>query len=106
MDANYQARWISKNQLTALRKTGTVRQGVLVHHLNGMVIVEPVGSKLGEGKVLARDMADYELRPVWCLDPTPQLGDARRRLGLKAEGGVVRSRSLSRAPRGRGHRPI
>jgi hypothetical protein len=106
MDAKYQARWISKSQVAALRKTGAMREGVLVHHLKGLLIVEPVGRKLGDGKVLGRTLADYELRPVWCLDPMPQLGEARRRLGLAVHGGAVAPATGPGTPRGHGFRAI
>ena len=46
---------------------------------------------LGLCRVASPDLADYELRQVWCRDPRPRLDEARRRLGLEmdAETGVL-----------------
>jgi len=68
-----------------LTQEGALNEGVLVNHCKGFVVVEPVNHKLGDGNVLSRDVADYELRPVWCLDANRRLSEARRRLGLGAE---------------------
>ena len=82
---SYQARWISKAQINAIRKSGSSQRGVLIDYRTGFVIVEPVGSNLGDGEVLPRDLADYELREVWCPTSRSKLIEARRLLGLDAK---------------------
>ncbi len=82
MHTEYQARWISKDRLTALRKAGGLGHNVVLDSFNGRIIIEPKGSELGDGPVLSREEADYELQPVWCPGPTAQLRDARRLLGI------------------------
>jgi hypothetical protein len=78
----YQARWISKAQISNLRRTGGLSRAVLVDYRTGFVIVEPVGSNLGDGEVLPLDLADYELHEVWCPTPRAKLVQARKLLGL------------------------
>jgi hypothetical protein len=85
MRGDYQARWISKRRLDAVRKSGAITRGVVLDSFNGFLIVEPVGGELGDGPVLTREEADYELRPVWCAGSKAKLKEARRRLGLTAE---------------------
>jgi hypothetical protein len=84
LPTRYQARWISKEHAGTLRKAGQLKKGVLVDSLKGLVIVEPVGSKMGDGDQLRPEDADYELRPAWCLTPTSTLCRARQMLGLKS----------------------
>jgi hypothetical protein len=83
MQQEYQIRWISKQRAEAVKKAGLGR-ALLLDNINGFLIVEPVGSDLGDGPVLSEREADYELQPVWCTGPKAQLRDARRRLGLEA----------------------
>jgi hypothetical protein len=85
MRKGYHARWLSKRRRDALKKSGNHTDCVLLDSLNGFLIVEPMGSNLGDGHVLSRDEADYELRDAWCLDSRKKLQDARRRLGLETE---------------------
>jgi hypothetical protein len=85
MHTQYRARWISRRRLEELRRSGRQRQGVVIDYYNGYLIVEPVGSDLGDGPILSPETADYELRPVWCLVPKAKLKEARRLLGLEAE---------------------
>jgi hypothetical protein len=80
--ARYQARWISKAQINNLRRAGGLGRAVLVDYRTGFVIVEPVGSNLGDGDVLSPELADYELREVWCPTPRAKLVQARKLLGL------------------------
>jgi hypothetical protein len=82
MRGHYQARWISKQRADAMRRSGALRQGVLLDSFNGFIVVEPPGRDLGDGAVLSRQTADYELRTVWCLEPRTKLAEARRLLGL------------------------
>jgi hypothetical protein len=83
MQPEYQIRWISKQRAEAVKKAGLGR-ALLLDNINGFLIVEPVGSNLGDGRVLSRREADYELQPVWCTGPKAELRDARRRLGLES----------------------
>jgi hypothetical protein len=85
MQTRYQARWITKQRRDQLRKTGATRGATLFDSLNGFLIVEPVGSNLGDGAILNERDADYELRDVWCTESPKKLNDARRLLGLEAE---------------------
>jgi hypothetical protein len=83
MDTHYQARRISKQRAEALKKKG-LGDALLLDLFNGFVIVEPVGSDLGDGDVLSQQEAHYELQPAWHLGPRTSLREARRRLGLEA----------------------
>ncbi len=85
MRQNYQARWISKRRADFLRKQGNLGTGVLVNHLQGFIVVEPAGSRLGDGDALADDAADYELRGAWCQSSRQTLTRARQLLGLAPE---------------------
>jgi hypothetical protein len=85
MRKGYHARWISKQRRDLLKKSGNHAEAVLLDSLNGFLIVEPLGSNLGDGHVLSRDEADYELRDAWCLESRKKLQEARRRLGLETE---------------------
>jgi hypothetical protein len=58
---------------------------VLLDTFNGFLIVEPVGSNLGDGAVLAPEEANYELQEVWYTGPRSKLREARTRLGLETE---------------------
>lgn len=86
----YQARWLSRQRLNALRKAGGLGRGILVDHFRGLLVVEPVGSELGDGEVLPADAVDYELRSVWCLTPVSKLAEARRLLGLAEDSNAVK----------------
>jgi hypothetical protein len=85
METKYQARWISRKRLEQLRRSGDKRKGLLLDHFNGTLIIEPVGSELGDGPVLSPQEAEYELQPAWLLGPRGLLIEARRRLGLAVE---------------------
>jgi hypothetical protein len=84
MQTNYQARWISRKRLEELRRSGVYRNALLLDHFNGLLVIEPVGSELGDGTVLSPQEAEYELQPAWLLGPRGQVSEARRRLGLEA----------------------
>lgn len=94
MRCTYQARRISKERVTALRKSGSLRQSVLLDSYTGLIIVEPRGSNLGDGEVLPREIADAELSSAWCLDPQSKIQQARQLLGL---GAVAKNGSLIEA---------
>jgi hypothetical protein len=83
MRSEYEARWISKPRLESIRKSNIIGQAVVLDSFNGFLIVEPRGSKLGDGTVLSREEADYELTPVWCSGPKAKLRGARKLLGLE-----------------------
>jgi hypothetical protein len=91
MKPAYQARWISKQRLEELRRTRQVQQGIVLDSFNGFLIVEPVGSDLGDGPILSPEEADFELQPVWCSGPRARLRAARELLGLDPEGVPERS---------------
>jgi hypothetical protein len=85
MRSKYHARWVSKGKAESLRKFGLLAEAILVGHLNGFIVVEPAGSKLGDGQVLSPEVADYELRTAWCQAPRAVLTKARQLLGLDPE---------------------
>jgi hypothetical protein len=82
MNADYQARWVSKRRAETLRKEGLPRPATLLDSFNGFLLIEPVGSDLGDGAVLSFQEADYELQPAWCPGPKTELERARRLVGL------------------------
>ena len=82
MTQGYQARWVSKRRLDQIRKAKETAKGIVLDSFNGFLIVEPVGSNLGDGPLLSREEADYELRPVWCSGAKARLREARELLGL------------------------
>lgn len=85
MADNYHARRISKSRIDMLRRAGKINEGILIDSFTGFLFVEPAGSHLGDGEILGRDAADFELRPVWCLVPQSRLERARHLLGLNGE---------------------
>jgi hypothetical protein len=82
----YEARWISKEQVDALRKSGRLNGAVVLDSFNGFILVAPAGSGLADGKPLSREEAQYELSPAWVSSPLPRLTRARQLLGLDARG--------------------
>lgn len=89
MQAQFQARWVSKRRADEVKKSGTLGRSLLINTFNGIIIIEPGGSNLGDGNVLPPEEADYELQPVWHLGPRAVLREARRRVGLEAEAGQL-----------------
>jgi hypothetical protein len=85
MSNEYQARWITKKRLDAVRRSGAVTRGVVLDSFNGFLIVEPVGAELGDGPVLSREEAEFELQSVWCGGSRARLQEARRLVGLAPE---------------------
>ena len=81
----YKVRWISKARRDSLRRSGDLRGAIMLDSLKGFLIVEPPGSKLGDGEFLASEEIDYELRSAWCRDPRRTIDEARRLAGLEAE---------------------
>lgn len=91
MDEQFQLRRISKTCADQLKKSGALGSSLLLDTFNGFLLVEPVGSNLGDGDILAQEEADYELQPVWHLGPKTLLRKARMRLGLEAEANQLSS---------------
>jgi hypothetical protein len=85
MENTHHARWITKQRLDTLRKTGRIGHSLILESFNGYLIVEPAGADLGDGEILSLEMADYELRPVWCTGDKARLRKARNLLGLEAD---------------------
>ena len=103
MRAQYQARWISKKRIESLRKSGALCRRMLVDSIRGFIVIEPVGRRLGDGDVLALDVASYELDPAWCLDSRLKIAEARRLLGIESisrREDLSKSRSLPKNRRG------
>ena len=88
MQTRYQARRISKQRLEGLRKTREIAKGIVIDSMSGFLLIEPIGSSLGDGDLLQPSEADFELHPAWCLVPQSRLNEARKRLGLKVESGA------------------
>jgi hypothetical protein len=91
MRNHFQARWVTKDRVHSLRKSGQLAQGLLIDFFNGFLMVEPVGSRLGDGNVLPKAEADYELSPAWCLSSRAKLAEARKMLGLDNNPSLKRS---------------
>jgi hypothetical protein len=89
---DYQAQWISKEKVTSLRRTGALKGGIVLDSIKGFIIVQPAGSRCGDGEVLSRETADYELRPEWCTGSKPRLLEARKLLKLDADRSAPRER--------------
>ena len=82
MSIHYQARWATPDRVRAMRRTGQLRNRVVLDSLRGFIVVEPAEMPLGDGKTLSRDEANYELDSAWCRDPHSTVEEARKRLGL------------------------
>jgi hypothetical protein len=82
--SEFQARWISKKQTEQARKSGGLKDGLLLSSFKGYIIVEPRGSRLGDGALLSPTEQDFELRCEWCQEPKGRIVEARKRLGLSA----------------------
>lgn len=82
MNAQFQARWISKKRTDHVRKAGQLGGGIILSSCKGFIVVEPKGEALGDGKVLSRETARFELDPAWCMDSPTKLKKARQLLGL------------------------
>lgn len=89
MHESWYLRRISKPRADALKKSGTLGSALLLDTFNGFLLIEPVGSNLGDGDILSAEEADYELQPVWHLGPKSMLRKARHRLGLESEAGQL-----------------
>ncbi|MHB1425461.1 MAG: hypothetical protein ACYC3I_20015 [Gemmataceae bacterium] len=85
MQAPYQARRITKRRADEVKRTGVLGRSLLLDTFNGIIVVEPLESNLGDGEILSQQEADYEMQPVWHLGPKAILREARKRLGLEAE---------------------
>ncbi|HZV03505.1 MAG TPA: hypothetical protein VE999_00310 [Gemmataceae bacterium] len=85
MQGQFQIRRVSKQRADELKKSGALGRSLLLDTFNGFLLIEPVGSNLGDGDFLSPEEAEYELQPVWHLGPMSALRQARKRLGLEAE---------------------
>jgi len=85
----FQARRVSKRRADEVKKSGVLGRAMLLDTFNGIILIEPPDSNLGDGDVLSPEEADYELQPVWHLGPRTALREARKRLGLEAEAGQL-----------------
>ena len=85
MHSKFQARRISKQRIEFLRKSGRVKDAIVLDSFSGFLIVEPVGSDLGDADVLDASEADFELNTAWCLTTKSRLNEARKRVGLEME---------------------
>jgi hypothetical protein len=85
MHSKFQARRISKQRIEFLRKSGRMKDAMVLDSFTGYLIVEPVGSDLGDGDVLEATETDFELNTAWCLTTRSRLNEARKRLGLERE---------------------
>lgn len=89
MHDQFQARRISKRRADEVKRSAALGRSLLLNTFNGIIVIEPMESNLGDGDVLSSGEADYELQPVWHLGPKAMLREARRRLGLEAEAGQL-----------------
>ena len=85
MNTRYQARWLSKQRRDALRKSGVSTRGMLLDSLKGFLVIEPVGSNLGDEEILTREEAYFELSDAWCAESPRKLREARKLLGFQTE---------------------
>jgi hypothetical protein len=85
MNAKYQARWISKQQTDYMKKTGNLRDSLVLESFRGPILVEPAGISPKNDSILPLDVADYELRLAWCQGPKAKVQRARQLLGLELE---------------------
>lgn len=87
MNQQYEARWVSKPRAQILKRR-LPPNAILLDVFNGFIVVQPVGSDLGDGPVLSRQEAAFELQPAWFLGHKPVLLQARRKLGLETASGT------------------
>ncbi len=85
MHNQFQARWLSAARSAELKRRGNLRGAMLLDHFKGPLLIEPVGSNLGDGAILGSWEADFELQPAWILGPSSTLQRARQLLGLQTQ---------------------
>ncbi|HZU37093.1 MAG TPA: hypothetical protein VFA18_14325 [Gemmataceae bacterium] len=78
---HFRARWASKPRAEMVRKTG---QALVLETFNGFIVIEPSSRHLGDGLILNRQEANYELQPAWYSGSMSRLREARQRLGLES----------------------
>lgn len=88
MQTQFHARRISKRRADEVKKSTILGRAMLLDTFNGIILIEPIESNLGDGDILSHGEADYELQPVWHLGPKTRLREARKRLGLDVETGI------------------
>jgi hypothetical protein len=89
MHMEHRACWVSRERAAALKRAGGLGQALLLDTFKGFILVEPSGRELADGAVLSSEEADYELQPIWFTGPKTTLREARWRLGLEQESGVL-----------------
>jgi hypothetical protein len=82
MKANFQARRVSRQLVSTLRRSGNLDQGLILDTFKGFIVVEPCNRPLGDGEVLSVQDAVMEIQPAWCLEPKAKVVRAHRLLGL------------------------
>jgi len=85
MTPEFHARWMSRERAEWSKRKGLLGSAILLETFNGYIIVEPANGELGDGPILSREEAEYELTPVWYTGPKARLREARQRLGLDVE---------------------
>jgi len=78
----YEAHWISKRRADAVRKSALAAGAMMLAAFKGIIVVAPHGMRLGDGKALSAQEAEYELQEAWCAEPKAKLESARKLLGL------------------------
>jgi hypothetical protein len=85
MQNRFEARWISRQRADALKRNGSLKDAVVLDTFNGLIAVQPEGSRMADGDVLSPQEADYELQAAWFSGPMAKLREARQRLGLESD---------------------
>jgi hypothetical protein len=85
MKANFQARRVSRQLVSTLRRSGSIEPGLILDTFKGFIVVEPCNRPLGDGEVLTVQDAVMEIQPAWCLEPKAKVVRAHRLLGLNVE---------------------
>lgn len=93
MQREFHARRVSKPRADMLKKEGRLRNAMLLDIPKGFIIVEPMGSDLGDGEVLSAQEANAELQLPWYTGPQTKLREARQKLGLERPGDQFRRKS-------------
>jgi hypothetical protein len=83
MQREFHARRVSKPRADILKKEGRLGKAMLLDIPHGFIIIEPMGSNLGDGEVLSAQEANAELQLPWYTGPQTKLREARAKLGLE-----------------------
>lgn len=88
MQSNYQARWVSKEQVPAIKRSGRLANSLLLDTLKGFILVEPTDGAADGNHILSPEEADYELQPVWFYGPKDEAAGGPPPAGAGAGRGV------------------